>query len=66
MSLPGGKASWPLLARLAGREARLGAWVLERGAASSFVYEFLRFGIKLGWACLFGGLLLGQVLPPPA
>jgi uncharacterized membrane protein YoaT (DUF817 family) len=39
--------------------------VLERlpayGPSGSFV-EFLVFGLKQGWACLFGGLLLGLIL----
>jgi uncharacterized membrane protein YoaT (DUF817 family) len=26
------------------------------------VYEFLRFGIKQAWACLFGGLLCALLL----
>lgn len=58
----GGAAGWPLLARLSGREARLGLWAQRRGAAASFAYEFLRFGIKQAWACLFGGLLLGLIV----
>ena len=53
---------WPLLAALAEREARLGAWARQRGALASGAYEFLRFGIKQGWACLFGGLLLGLIV----
>ena len=28
----------------------------------AYVYEFLLFGFKQGWACLFGGLLLGLLL----
>ncbi len=34
----------------------------RRGAAGTFAYEFLRFGIKQGWACLFGGLLLSLII----
>lgn len=26
------------------------------------LYEFVRFGEKQGWACLFGGLMLGLLL----
>ncbi len=29
-----------------------------RGRASQFVFEFISFGIKQAWACLFGGLML--------
>ncbi len=32
------------------------------GPAASACYEFLRFGVKQGWACLFGGLLLGLII----
>jgi uncharacterized membrane protein YoaT (DUF817 family) len=59
---PSAAAGWPFLRRLAAREARLGAAVRRRGALASFGYEFLRFGIKQGWACLFGGLLLGLIV----
>ena len=47
---------------MSGREARLGAWARRHGAAAAFAYEFLRFGIKQGWACLFGGLLLAMIV----
>lgn len=36
----------------------LGEWALRRGALASFVYEFVRFGLKQAWACLFGGLMV--------
>jgi uncharacterized membrane protein YoaT (DUF817 family) len=55
-------ARWPLLAALAGREARIGAWFARRGRFSAGLYEFLRFGVKQGWACLFGGILLGLII----
>jgi uncharacterized membrane protein YoaT (DUF817 family) len=55
-------AGWPLLALLAEREALLGGWMRRHGAVASGAYEFLRFGIKQGWACLFGGLLLGVIV----
>jgi len=32
------------------------------GGWQSWVYEFLLFGFKQGWACLFGGLLLALLL----
>lgn len=53
---------WPLLAALAEREARLGAWFARRGPLPAGLYEFLRFGIKQGWACLFGGILLCLII----
>lgn len=33
-----------------------------RGSLSLGVYEFVAFGVKQGWACLFGGLLLSLIL----
>ncbi|MEP9351570.1 DUF817 domain-containing protein [Xanthobacter sp. KR7-225] len=55
-------AGWPFLAALAEREARVGASFARRGKLSAGLYEFLRFGIKQGWACLFGGILLGLII----
>lgn len=41
--------------------ARLHArWV--KGPVSQAAFEFLAFGIKQGWACLFGGLMLALLL----
>jgi uncharacterized membrane protein YoaT (DUF817 family) len=50
-------ALWSPLDRYIAREAKLGAWAAKR-PATAFVYEFLRFGIKEAWACLFGALML--------
>ncbi len=54
-------AQWPPLAPLVAWEARL-----ARRARSSkrwrFAYEFLRFGVKQAWACLFGGIMVGLLL----
>ena len=36
--------------------------MLRRGRIVGAAYEFLRFGIKQGWACLFGGLLLALIV----
>ena len=33
-----------------------------KGPLSLAAYEFLAFGIKQGWACLFGGLMLSLIL----
>ncbi len=54
--------AWPPIARFAGLEARLGAWVLAKGPIAAGLYEFLRFGIKQGWACMFGGLLCALLI----
>lgn len=42
------------------REALRGRFVT--GPVSSGVFEFVSFGIKQGWACIFGGLLLALIL----
>jgi uncharacterized membrane protein YoaT (DUF817 family) len=54
-------ALWAPLARFIAVEARIGAWA-ERRRATAFAYEFLRFGIKQGWACLFGGAMVALIL----
>ncbi len=52
---------WPLLARFIEADARLGA-AAARGPVRTALYEFVRFGVKQGWACLFGGLLLALLI----
>lgn len=48
-------------ARLHGaREALRARYV--RGPVSQGVFEFVSFGIKQAWACLFGGVMLGLLL----
>jgi uncharacterized membrane protein YoaT (DUF817 family) len=51
-------------------ERALGRWAASYGPVGAGLYEFFRFGIKQGWACLFGGamlvLLLGSFLLYPA
>ena len=42
------------------RERFRARWV--RGPLSGALYEFLAFGVKQGWACLFGGLMLALLL----
>lgn len=37
------------------------AWA-DRGRWRGYAFEFLMFGIKQGWACLFGGLMLALLL----
>ncbi len=54
--------TWPFLARFVARERRLGARIAQRGRWAAFAYEFLRFGIKQGWACLFGGLICALLI----
>ncbi|WP_091978394.1 DUF817 family protein [Methylobacterium sp. 13MFTsu3.1M2] len=65
-AIPGGRVSaaaqWPALAGFVAAEARLQEAVLARGRVTAGLYEFVRFGLKQGWACLFGGLLLALML----
>ena len=55
-------SDWPLIARLAGWEARLADHLAGRGRLGVALYEFFRFGVKQGWACLFGGLMCALLL----
>jgi uncharacterized membrane protein YoaT (DUF817 family) len=60
--------SWPSI--FLEWERKLGALAAANGRISSAFYEFLRFGLKQAWACLFGGtmqaLLLGTHFLYPA
>ena len=38
--------------------ARAEAWA-DQARWRRYAYEFLWFGLKQGWACLFGGAMLG-------
>ena len=42
-------------------EARLGRWAAQR-PATAFAYEFIRFGVKQAWACLFGGVMVALII----
>ena len=44
--------------------ARREAWraAFVRGKATGFVFEFVSFGVKQAWSCLFGGLMLALLL----
>jgi uncharacterized membrane protein YoaT (DUF817 family) len=48
---------WAPLAQFIEIEAQIGAWA-ERRPSTLVVYELVRFGLKQGWACLFGALIL--------
>ncbi len=54
-------AQWAPLARFITAEARLARWAAQR-PATAFVYEFLRFGVKQAWACLFGAAMLALLV----
>jgi uncharacterized membrane protein YoaT (DUF817 family) len=52
---------WAPLARFIETEARIGAWA-ERRPSTLVLYELVRFGLKQGWACLFGALMLALLI----
>jgi uncharacterized membrane protein YoaT (DUF817 family) len=54
-------AQWPPIARFISAERCLAEAAVRRGPLAAAIYEFLRFGVKQGWACLFGGLLLALI-----
>ena len=54
-------ALWAPLARFIAAEARIGHWAEQR-PATAFAYEFVRFGLKQGWACLFGGAMVALIV----
>lgn len=51
----------PAHTRFGAIRARLEAFEPAR-APAAWAYEFLLFGFKQGWACLFGGLMLAMLL----
>lgn len=53
---------WAPLAKFIDWEAELGERAEARGPAAHFAYEFVRFGVKQAWACLFGALMLGLLV----
>ena len=59
---PSAARQWPFLAGFVAAERRLGARAQARGRLGGFAYEFLRFGIKQGWACLFAGLMCALLI----
>ena len=48
--------------RFTGFELAVGSWAERQGAGLRFAHEFVRFGVKQGWACLFGGLMLALLI----
>ena len=55
------RSGWRGATRFAEIRAQLEAFE-PRPGWRAWVYEFLLFGFKQGWACLFGGLMLGLLL----
>jgi uncharacterized membrane protein YoaT (DUF817 family) len=54
-------AIWPPLRPFIAGEHRLGL-VMARRRWTAWLYEFLRFGVKQGWACLFGGIAVALMI----
>jgi uncharacterized membrane protein YoaT (DUF817 family) len=54
-------ANWGPLARFIAADERIAHWAGKR-PATAFAYEFVRFGLKQGWACLFGGAMVGLLI----
>jgi uncharacterized membrane protein YoaT (DUF817 family) len=54
-------AQWAVLVRFIDAEARLGRWAAQR-PWTLFVYEFVRFGVKQAWACLFGAAMVALIV----
>lgn len=50
-------ANWPALVAFIDREHRFGERMAARPATAAG-YEFVRFGVKQAWACLFGGIMV--------
>ncbi|MBS0333865.1 MAG: DUF817 domain-containing protein [Proteobacteria bacterium] len=47
--------------RVLAMDAAVRPWA-ARSRLNAFVYEFLLFGLKQAWACLFGGAMLGLII----
>ncbi|GKQ54336.1 DUF817 domain-containing protein [Bradyrhizobium sp. Ce-3] len=54
-------ANWPPLRRFIAAEHRLSLLMAQR-RWSAGLYEFLRFGVKQAWACLFGGIAVALMI----
>jgi uncharacterized membrane protein YoaT (DUF817 family) len=54
-------ANWAPLARFIAADDRVAHWAGKR-PATAFLYEFVRFGLKQGWACLFGGAMVALLI----
>jgi len=58
---PSGAADWQLLRRFIDTERRVASLMAERPVTAA-LYEFLRFGMKQAWACLFGGVMVALLI----
>src|SRR5215472_1021654 len=58
---PSAAATWLPLRRFIATEARIGR-AMARRPWTAALYEFIRFGLKQGWACLFGGIAIALMV----
>jgi uncharacterized membrane protein YoaT (DUF817 family) len=56
-----GAADWPVLRRFIAAE-RAVALRMARRPVTAALYEFIRFGMKQAWACLFGGMMVSLLI----
>jgi uncharacterized membrane protein YoaT (DUF817 family) len=54
-------ANWAPLARFIAADEKIAQWAGKQ-RATAFLYEFVRFGLKQGWACLFGGAMVSLLI----
>jgi uncharacterized membrane protein YoaT (DUF817 family) len=54
-------ATWGAIRPFIAVEARIGARMAAH-PATAFIYEFIRFGVKQAWACLFGGIMVALLI----
>ena len=54
-------ANWAPLAPFIATDQRIAQWAGKR-PGTTFAYEFIRFGLKQAWACLFGGALVALII----
>lgn len=59
---PSAARIWAPLAPYVEREAAFAERFTARSRAAHFSYEFVRFGVKQAWACLFGALMLALLI----
>lgn len=62
MTTNGGSLRATLSATYHGWRDISGAWAARRGAWATVLHEFVVFGIKQAWACLFGGLMVALLI----
>jgi len=54
-------ANWAPLVRFIAADEWIANWAGKQ-PATAFLYEFVRFGLKQDWACLFGGAMVGLLI----